>query len=243
MLDVLHLGRTKYAECWSYQQELLERRSAGEIPDTLVLTEHDHVYTVGANGVPSHILASAAELDALGATVISTDRGGDVTYHGPGQLVAYPILDLERHRKDLHWYLRALEETIIRLLARYGVEAARCEPYTGVWVGQEKLCAIGVRTSRWVTMHGLALNVNTDLRYFAAIIPCGITHRGVSSLARLLDSSVDMTELSRAFVVEFAEVFHLVPRYQPVPKLPMGRAERPEDVGPITGVPVQETAS
>lgn len=213
------------------------------MPDTIVLTEHEHVYTVGANGVPSHILASAAELEALGATVVGTDRGGDVTYHGPGQLVAYPILDLEQHRKDLHWYLRALEESVIRLLARYGVEAVRSEPYTGVWVGHEKLCAIGVRTSRWVTMHGLALNVNTDLRYFAAIIPCGIAHRGVTSLARVLGSSVEMNELSRAFVAEFAEVFDLVPQYQPAREISTGRAQGSEGVGPIAGVPVQETAS
>jgi len=238
----VNLGRTPYAECWSYQQDLLERRIAGELSDTLVLTEHDHVYTIGASGEARHVLASPAELAAMGASVVSTDRGGDVTYHGPGQLVAYPIMDLQQHRTDLHWYLRALEESVIRVLGRFGLEAERSEPYTGVWVGNEKVCAIGVRTRRWVTMHGLALNVNTELKYFRSIIPCGIAHRGVTSLAMLLSSPVDMEEVARAFVVEFASVFDLLPLDLSGNAMPSYGAEYPGGLQPNTGLPSQETS-
>jgi len=236
------LGRTPYAECWAYQQDLLDRRIAGELPDTLVLTEHDHVYTIGAGGEAAHVLASPAELAAMGAAVVSTDRGGDVTYHGPGQLVAYPIMDLQQHRTDLHWYLRALEESIIRLLGRFGLQAGRVEPYTGVWVGNEKVCAIGVRTRRWVTMHGLALNVNTELKYFRSIIPCGIAHRGVTSLEMLLGSPIDMQEVARAFVAEFASVFDLIPDDLSCYAVPSDSAERPEGLLRNTGLPSQETS-
>ena len=236
----MDLGRTPYEDCWSYQQKLLEERSAGIQPDVLLLTEHDHVFTIGTAGKPAHVLASRAELAALGASVVNTDRGGDVTYHGPGQLVAYPILDLERHRKDLHWYLRALEESVIRLLRRYGLEGTRSEPYTGVWVGSEKICAIGVRTRRWVTMHGLALNINTQMQYFTSIVPCGIAHRGVTSMAMLLGSPVEMKDVARDFVTEFASVFGLAPHAAPVGGVPQHRSRLAEGLLGDTSLPMQE---
>jgi lipoate-protein ligase B len=239
-LVVTDLGPTAYTECWGYQQQLLDRRIAGMVPDTLLLTEHDHVYTIGAAGGSAHVLATPEELAALGATVVCTDRGGDVTYHGPGQLVAYPILDLEQHRTDLHWYLRALEESVIRVLHRYGLNAARSVHHTGVWVGNEKICAIGVRTRRWVTMHGLALNVNTEMRYFASIIPCGIADRGVTSMAMLLGTPLDMKDVANAFVAEFASVFELAPVEHPRSGMPPVGAGRQRGPRSQTGSPAQE---
>jgi len=179
---VARLGRTEYRECWDLQRRLAHARAENAVPDVLLLTEHDHVYTIGRSGDDRHLLASNEELSASGASVVHTDRGGDITYHGPGQLVGYPILDLAAHGSDLHLYLRMLEEAVIRTLREFGIPSERHPSYTGVWTGGEKICAIGVRTSRWITMHGFALNVNTDLKRFDRIIPCGIFEKGVTSM-------------------------------------------------------------
>ena len=180
---------------------------AGEIPDILILTEHRHVYTIGRSGDPHHLLAGERELRERGIAFYANDRGGDVTYHGEGQLVGYPILDLHGHYLDLHRYLRDIEEVVIRTLARFGVDAGRLDGYTGVWVGGEKICAIGIKSSRWVTMHGFALNVSPDLSFFDRIIPCGIFERGVTSLRDHMGPATDRKEVARVLISEFAHVF------------------------------------
>ncbi|MGA9115194.1 MAG: lipoyl(octanoyl) transferase LipB [Bacteroidota bacterium] len=210
-LLVARLGRTAYEECWDLQRRLFEARAAGRVPDLLLLTEHDHVYTIGKGGNAAHLLAGEEELRHRGVTVVMNDRGGDITYHGPGQLVGYPILDLKEHGRDLHRYLRDLEEAVIRTLGAFGIAAERLEPYTGVWTGGEKLCAIGVKTSRWVTMHGFALNVDPDLGWFGRIIPCGIFERGVTSMAAVLGRPVPITRVEEVLIGEFAAVFGAEP--------------------------------
>jgi lipoyl(octanoyl) transferase len=208
-----HLGRTRYAEAWELQKTLWALRAAGRIDDLLLLTEHEHVYTIGKSGDNDHLLASAEELRAGGVDVFDVDRGGDITYHGPGQLVGYPILDLNGYEPDIHKYLHNLEEVIIRALALYGVRAGREEGFTGVWVNGEKIAALGVKVGRWVTMHGFAFNVNADLSKFGRIIPCGIFHKGVTSLDRLVGHTVEMEEVAERIRKSFADVFRctLVP--------------------------------
>lgn len=201
-------------ECWELQQRLHAQRLAGEENDILLLTEHNHVYTIGKSGDANHLLAGDAELQAKGVSVYHNDRGGDITYHGPGQLVGYPILDLNNHYLDLHRYLRDLEEVIVRTLTVFGIAAQRDPEYTGVWVGNEKICAIGVKTCRWVTMHGFALNVTTDLSFFTRIIPCGIFEKGVTSMSQLLGRAVLIDEVSRVVVREFGNVFGCNPLYR-----------------------------
>jgi lipoyl(octanoyl) transferase len=216
-IQVIDLGRTDYKECWDLQQRLLEQRIADEIGDLLLLTEHDHVYTIGKSGHDDHLLASDEELKSKGVAVYHNDRGGDITYHGPGQLVGYPILDLNNYYLDLHRYLRDIEEVIIRTLAQCGVNGVRDPRYTGVWVDNAKICAIGVKTSRWVTMHGFALNVNTDLTYFNQIVPCGIVGKGVTSLSQVIRQEIDMSEVSHRLAQHFGEVFNAVrssPNYE-----------------------------
>lgn len=180
------LGRLDYVEAWALQRALAAERRDRPTPDLLLLVEHPPTITIGRSGSERHLLAGAAELAAIGATVIAVDRGGDITYHGPGQLVAYPIIDLHSRGRDIHRYLRLLEEAVIRALADVGVAAGRLPPHTGVWVGEEKIAAIGVKVSRGVTLHGLALNIDPDLGHFDAIIPCGIYDKGVTSVARVL---------------------------------------------------------
>ncbi len=206
----IDLGRTRFGEAWELQQKLFALRAGGRIGDLLLLNEHDHVYTLGKSGDSNHLLDSRAELRRKGIEVYSIDRGGDVTYHGPGQLVGYPILNLAGYRPDLHRYLRDLEEVIIRSLGDYGIAAGREEKFTGVWVGGDKIAAIGVKASRWITMHGFALNVNTDLSFFDRIIPCGIFHKGVTSLRQLLGRDVPLADVRRSIVGHFGEVFGAV---------------------------------
>jgi lipoyl(octanoyl) transferase len=179
------------------------------VDDVLLLVEHPHVLTLGVrgDGGRSHILASADTLNSRGVEVHETGRGGDITYHGPGQIVGYPIVDLQPDRCDVHRYVRDLEEVLIRTAADYGVSARRVDGLTGVWVGDEKLAAIGVRIARWVTSHGFALNVTTDLGYFDLIVPCGIAGRGVTSLARLLGRPVERTEVEDRIGRHFCDVF------------------------------------
>ncbi|HWP82798.1 MAG TPA: lipoyl(octanoyl) transferase LipB [Bacteroidota bacterium] len=204
---VVDIGRTRYAGAWKLQQKLFELRHYGLIGDVLLLTEHEHVYTLGKGANDNHVLASEEELARTGVDLFRIDRGGDVTYHGPGQIVAYPILDLNNYFNDIHHYLRCLEEVIIQTLMEYGIESEREEGMTGVWVKGEKIAAIGVKVSRWITMHGLAFNVNTDLSYFGRIIPCGIFHKGVTSMKQLLGREVPLSEVQKSLVEEFGNVF------------------------------------
>lgn len=212
-MNVQRLGRVSYDDGLALQAQLVEQRRSGAIPDTLLLLEHPPVITLGVKTRlgPKHIVASDAELAHEGVTVHETGRGGDVTYHGPGQLVGYPILNLAPNRKDVHVYVRDIEEVLIRTAAAFGVEAKRVTGLTGVWVGpegrEEKLAAIGVRISRWITSHGFAMNVSTDLSHFNLIVPCGIVDRGVTSLEKLLGRSVPMVEAEDAAAAAFASVF------------------------------------
>jgi lipoyl(octanoyl) transferase len=207
-LDVRRLGVVPYAEGLRVQDELIAARRAAEVPDTLLLLEHPHVITLGSSAESAHVLADDAERDRLGIEVFEVGRGGGVTYHGPGQLVAYPILDLKPDRKDLHAYLRDLEEVLILVAADYGATAFRRPGLTGVWTEVGKLAAVGVRVSSpWITSHGVALNVSPDLSYFDRIVPCGIVGEGVTSLARELEKSVSLDAAATVFAERFADVF------------------------------------
>jgi lipoyl(octanoyl) transferase len=221
-LDVRRLGLVPYADGLALQRRLVDERKRGTIPDTLLLLQHPHVLTLGVrgDGGRSHILASAERLAGLGVDVVETGRGGDVTYHGPGQLVAYPIIDLDPDRRDVHRYVRDLEEVMIRVCAGFGVAAGRITGMTGAWArvpgatpegasarAPEKIGALGVRISRWVTSHGIALNVATDLDYFRLIVPCGIAEYGVTSLERETGAPIAMDAVERAFVAAFCTVF------------------------------------
>jgi lipoyl(octanoyl) transferase len=210
-LDVRRLGVMPYGEALDVQRALVEDRRAGRIADTLLLVEHPHVLTLGVrgDGGRSHILAGADVLAARGIDVHETGRGGDITYHGPGQLVGYPIIDLKPDRCDVHRYVRDLEDVLIRAVADFGIQAGRVEGLTGVWVGREKLAAIGVRIARWITSHGFALNVTTDLDYFNLIIPCGIPDRGITSVARLAGRTVEPADVADRIVDHFSKVFNI----------------------------------
>jgi lipoyl(octanoyl) transferase len=209
VLDVRRLGVVPYAEALDLQRSLVEDRRAGRIPDTLLLLEHPHVLTLGVrgDGGRSHILATSDALAARGVQVYETGRGGDITYHGPGQLVGYPIVDLKPDRCDVHRYVRDLEEVLIRTAADYGIATERVTGLTGVWAGREKLAAIGVRIARWITSHGFALNVSTDLAFFDLIVPCGISDRGVTSLEGLLARPVELADVQARVVSHFSKVF------------------------------------
>ena len=193
-------GLVDYAAALELQRKRVAQRKAGTVPDTLILLEHPRVYTLGRNAQKENMLVSEEFLASRGAQVFHTDRGGDVTYHGPGQLVGYPILDLTQHRRDISWYMRSLEDVFIRTAHDYGIEAGRIEGAAGVWVGNNKLTAMGVHLSRWVTSHGFALNVNTDLSFFEWIVPCGLHGKGVTSLAKLLGRLALVQSLQRAVV-------------------------------------------
>lgn len=208
-MDVKRLGVVGYDEALALQQRLVEDRKAGRIDDQLLLLEHPAVITLGVRtrNDRSHVLATPEALAARGVGLFETGRGGDVTYHGPGQLVGYPIIDLKPDRCDVHRYVRDLEEVLIRAVAAFGITATRTAGLTGIWVGDAKLAAIGVRISRWVTSHGFALNVNTNLDDFQLIIPCGISDKTVTSMERLLGRSVQMDEVMNAVVVTFHDVF------------------------------------
>jgi lipoyl(octanoyl) transferase len=209
LCSVEHLGWVAYAEGLRLQKEKVAARKAGTIPDTLLLLEHPHVITLGRNASREHLLATPERLAALGVEIFETDRGGDLTYHGPGQLVGYPIFDLTEHRRDVAWYMRTLEEALIRVAADFGVEANRLPGAPGVWVGDAKLAAMGVHLSRWVTSHGFALNVNTNLEYFRCIVPCGLPDKGVTSLEKLLGRRVHIEAAIDRTVERFCEVFGL----------------------------------
>ena len=208
-LEVRRLGIVPYAEALQLQRELVEERRADRVPDLLLLLQHPAVITVGVkgDGGRSNIIATSERLAELGIEISETGRGGDVTYHGPGQIVGYPILDLRPDRCDVHRYVRDLEEVMIRVCADYGFEAGRIKGLTGTWIGPDKIGAIGVRISRWITSHGFAFNVNTDLTHFQLIVPCGIADRGVTSLEKLTGGRVAIPEVEDRFVRHFASVF------------------------------------
>jgi len=209
-LDVRRLGLVPYGEALDLQKELVEERRAGRVPDLLMLLQHPPVITLGVRrDSRSHITASEEQLAMHGVEVHEAGRGGDVTYHGPGQIVGYPILDLRPDRCDVHRYVRDLEQVMIRVCADYGISAHRVDGFSGAWVGTEKIGAIGVRISRWITSHGFAFNVNTRLEDFQLIVPCGIADRGVTSLGKLLGEELSIEEVEDRFIRRFAEVFDM----------------------------------
>jgi len=203
------LGRLGYRTCWEIQKEYAKRRAAGEVLDTLFFVEHDPVITLGAGFHPENLLLPVEEYSKRGIEVTRTDRGGDITYHGPNQLVIYPIFDIRQHSKDVHEWLRLLEEAVIRTVQRFGVEAHRYPGYTGVWVGPKKIASIGIKVSRWINIHGVALNCCNDLTPFSWIIPCGIVGHSMTSLALETGKNVSIHEAMREATLAFEEVFHL----------------------------------
>jgi lipoyl(octanoyl) transferase len=208
VLEVRKLGRVAYDEALTLQSQLVVRRRAQEIPDQLLLLEHPHVITLGSSSQKEHVLLSPAEQEARGIQLYEVGRGGDVTYHGPGQLVGYPILSLAPDRKDLHRYLRDLEEVLIRTLLEFGISGSREEGLTGVWVPEGKVAALGIRVSSgWITSHGFALNVDTDLSFFSGIVPCGIQDRPVASMAGILHRGVTLEEVVQPLIRSFETVF------------------------------------
>ena len=208
-LEVRRLGVVRYRDALALQQALVEERRAGRAPDLLLLLQHPPVITLGVrgDGGRSHIVASDDRLAELGVEISETGRGGDVTYHGPGQIVGYPILDLRPDRCDVHRYVRDVEDVMIRTCADYGVDARRIDGLTGAWVGDRKIGAIGVRISRWITSHGFAFNVDTDLDYFKLIVPCGLAGRGVTSLEDLLGRRIPLEEVEESLAGHCGAVF------------------------------------
>ena len=217
VVEVRRLGSVPYGDALELQRQLVDRRKAGDIPDQLLLLQHPPVITLGAKtrNDRSHVLASEESLLTRGVDVFEAGRGGDVTFHGPGQIVGYPILDLRPDRCDVHRYVRDLEEVVIRTLRAFGVTAVRADGLTGVWVGRDKVAAIGVRIARWITSHGFALNVTTDLSHFDLIVPCGIRGRGVTSLERLLGRPVELDRVEERLIEAFGDVFNVQLLRQP----------------------------
>ena len=200
---VQNIGRKSYKAVWDLQKEMQQQRIRGEIEDTLILVEHDPVYTLGKNADKDHLLQSRDE----SVDVFNIERGGDITFHGPGQLVGYPILDLSNYKKSVSWYMRTLEQVLIDTLIEFKITAQRNDGLTGVWVGDEKIAALGVRISRWVTMHGFALNVNPDLSFYDGIIPCGIFDYGVTSMEQLLGETQNNDNVKNMVIEKFNKYF------------------------------------
>jgi len=207
-LNVIDLGNCPYGKAWDIQKDLHVKRVAGEIPDTLILVEHPHVYTLGKNANARHLIASKEYLKTKGIEIYNVDRGGDITYHGPGQLVGYPIFNLKDHKESVVWYVHTVEQVLIDLLAVYNITAKRIEKLTGVWVGDRKIAAIGMRVSKWVTMHGFALNISTDLSLYDGIIPCGIVSKGITRIADLAPG-IQMDQVKRDVIIKFRKLFDL----------------------------------
>jgi lipoyl(octanoyl) transferase len=217
-LEVRRLGVVKYGEALELQKQLVEDRKAGRISDQLLLLQHPPVITLGVRSRDDrpHVLAPQEALEREGVELFETGRGGDVTFHGPGQLVGYPILDLNPDRRDVHRYVRDLEEALIRTVASFGVSAGRQTGLTGVWVGDHKLAAIGVRIARWITSHGFALNVATNLEGFRLIVPCGLSDKGVTSLSKLIQKDIPLPDVENAVIAAMADVFDRQP-VEPTP--------------------------
>jgi len=219
-MECYDLGKAPYKSVWdlqtAIQQRLVDEKQQIEgnesdpkhqSNEVFLFVEHPHVYTLGKNGKKKHLLKKVGQLSEIEADFVESDRGGDITYHGPGQIVGYPIIDMERHFTDIHKYMRYLEEVIIRTCADYGIQAGRIDGLTGVWIEDRKVCALGVRCSRWVTMHGFALNVNTDLSYFKHIIPCGIREKEVTAMQELAGHLLDLQEIKKRILYHFSAVF------------------------------------
>ena len=202
--NILDLGTSRYEDAWDLQKQLQSKRISGQINDQLILVEHPPVYTLGKNSPKEHLLIKESE----NISIIQTDRGGDITFHGPGQLVGYPILDLNQYKKSVSWYMRELEQLIIDVLKEYDIIAGRKKGLTGTWVRDKKIGALGVRISKWVTMHGFSLNIDPDLQYYQGIIPCGISGYGVTSMANLLGENVpSMADIKETIVKQFITNF------------------------------------
>jgi len=201
------LGLIGYADCLSLQRKLVDLRTAGHVEDTLLLLEHTPVITLGAAGGEDGLLVKPEDAERAGVEIFGTDRGGNITYHGPGQLVGYPIFDLRSHGKDVHLFLRKLEQVIVDCLADFGVKAETMPGYTGVWVGDEKICSIGIAVRRWISYHGFALNVSPNFEHWSLIRPCGLVDRRVTSLERLTGHHVDMCAVKSSVVAKFEKVF------------------------------------
>jgi len=206
-LSYCDLGLIDYKEAWDLQKETFELRYNKKIPDILFLLEHPHTYTLGKVADKNNLISPAEFLKENNISVYDIDRGGDITYHGPGQIVGYPIIDLNEWLNDTHKYLRALEEVIIRVCAEYGITGIRDPKYTGVWIENRKIAAIGIKVSRWITMHGFAFNINTDLSLFSGIIPCGISDKEVTSLEKETGKKIKIEEVKSLLVKNFKEVF------------------------------------
>jgi len=206
ILQVMDLGICAYGKAWDIQKDLHAKRVQNEIPDTLILVEHPHVYTLGKNANAQHLIASQDFLKTRGIEIYQVDRGGDITYHGPGQLVGYPIFNLNDHHKSIGWFVHTVEEVLIQFLASCGVAAGRLEKLTGVWINNQKIAAIGMRVSKWVTMHGFALNVSNDLSFYQGIIPCGITSKGITRICDLAPG-ITMAQVKSGIIRQFQTQF------------------------------------
>lgn len=210
-MEVLHanIGLTQFDDAWKLQKAIHLYKQKNRSEDIILTTEHSPVYTLGKSGDRNHLLLKEEQLKANKISYYEIDRGGDITYHGPGQLVLYPIFDLNNYYKDIHRFMRDLEEAIILTLAQYGIKGHREEEFTGVWVGNEKICAIGIKVSHWITMHGLAFNINNDLSYFDNIIPCGIFHKGVTSIKNIIGHETDFNNASEILLNNLASIFKI----------------------------------
>ena len=208
ILTYCDLGCIDYKEAWDFQKEIFSKRVSGEVEDYLFLLEHPNTYTLGKTAHKENLKGSEHYLKENKISVYDIDRGGDITFHGPGQIVGYPIIDLNNWFKDTHKYLRALEEVIIKTCSEYGLDCERNPKHTGVWKDDRKIAAIGIKVSRWITMHGFAFNVNTDLNLFNGIIPCGIQDKSVTSLSKELNSEISIQEVKEKLLKNFSDVFN-----------------------------------
>ena len=204
-LEILDLGQEAYRTTWDRQKDIHARRRQKVVPDTLILVEHEPVYTIGRNADRSNLLTDYPN----DVKIYDVERGGDITYHGPGQLVGYPIMDLHKYKLSVSWFMKSLEEVLIRTLVEFGIVAGRRPKFTGVWVEEEKIAALGVRLSRWVSMHGFALNVATDLEYFNGIVPCGISQFSVTTMSRVLKRDIRVADVKPVLVNNFLTVFEI----------------------------------
>jgi len=220
-ITLINAGRSDYRKSWDLQKRLFEQVAKRKSDQYLIISEHEPVITIGKTGSKSNLLAEKAYLTQKNIDVVDIDRGGDITFHGPGQIVGYPILDLALFKKDIHWYLRALEDVIIKVLAEYNITAIRDKKLTGVWVNNKKICALGIKTSSWITMHGFALNVQTNLDYFDLIVPCGINDKGVTSISEQVGNSIEQNDVINKLIIHFQNVFNvlIVPGENPVNQL------------------------
>jgi lipoate-protein ligase B len=203
----LKLGLYDYKQTWDLQKKIHLYKQKNRLEDIIITVEHPPVYTLGKTGSRNHVLIGDDEMKRSGISFFEIDRGGDITFHGPGQLVVYPVFDLNNYYKDTHRFLRDLEKTVIGALNEFGIRSTSDGEFTGVWAGEEKICAIGIKVSKWITMHGLALNVNNDLSYFGKIIPCGIFHKGVTSMSRILGRKIDMDDIISKMLLSFSNIF------------------------------------